>query len=92
MREIKRYKLPSAKQMNHRDEMYSMGNVVKKFSYLCMVTVGKQIYHSNHFESYGNIEPLSCVPRTNSVIGQLYFKTKVKVNSVVSNSLRPHGV
>ena len=40
-----------------------------------MVIVGKQTYHSNTFESYGNIESLSCVPETNSVIGQLYFKT-----------------
>ena len=28
MREIKRYKLLVTKQMNHRDEMYSMGNTV----------------------------------------------------------------
>ena len=32
MREIKRYKLPSAKQKNHRDEMYSVRNAGKKIS------------------------------------------------------------
>ena len=31
MREIKRYKLPLAKYMNHRYEMYSVGNIVNNF-------------------------------------------------------------
>ena len=39
------------------------------------------------FEMYRNIEPLCCVTRTNSVIGQLYFKNK-QVNKVTEKKIR----
>ena len=31
VKEIKRYKLPVTKRMSHRDEMYSVGNMINNY-------------------------------------------------------------
>ena len=38
VREIKRYKLPGTKQVSHRNQMYSMGNIVNNNVISSMMT------------------------------------------------------
>ena len=42
--------------MSHRDEMYSLGNVVKNNVISCIVIDGNKTYHSDYFVMYGNIK------------------------------------
>ena len=39
------------------------------------MTDGNQTYRDDHCDMYRNIKSLCRVPETNSVLGQLYFKT-----------------
>ena len=44
MKEIKKYKLPVIRQMNHRDEKYSIGNILNSIILMRMMTDGDYTY------------------------------------------------
>ena len=71
MKEIKRYKLLVTKEMSHRYEMYSVGNIVNNFV-ICMATDDNSTYHGAHFEMYRNIRSLCYLPGTNIVLQVSY--------------------
>ena len=68
MKEIKRYKIPAIKRMSHKDEMYSMGNIVSNIVITIYGNGWLLDLHSNHFEMYRNIESLWCAPGANIVL------------------------
>ena len=74
VREIKRYKFAVTKQINHRCEMYSVGNIVNN-CLISLVTDGNQT-HDDHFELYRNIKSWLCTRNQHSGVGQLSFKNK----------------
>ena len=60
-----------------------------------MVTDVKQTYCGDHFERYKNIKLLCCAPGADTVLQVNYTfnnQSESESCSVVSNSLRPHGL
>ena len=69
MKEIKRHRLPLAKQMSHVYEVYSSGNIVSNhvisniFAWWYILT-----YFADQFEMYTNNKSLCCVTRINIML------------------------